>query len=97
LSHIHPKYLVITMPTSPIIVYNQYGGMYEVGVPFSPTRWTFIAQCYERELVENGVCSYRCLANVASILVPSAKKAVIYYESGTIIPPKMDRGLGEVV
>ena len=65
------------MPTSPIIVYNQYRGMYEVSVPFSPIRLTFVAQCYERELAKNGLCSYRRLTTGTIISVSSAKKAVI--------------------
>ena len=51
-------------------------------------------QYYKRELLENVLGSYRCLTTVASISVSSNKKAVIYFESGVIIPPKMDRGHG---
>ena len=46
------------------------------------------------EMTEKGVCSLRRLATLSCISPNTARKAVIYYESGTITPPKKNRGHG---
>ena len=77
-----------------IVLRNVNSGLYEPGVPFSPTKWYTVHEFYEREMQNHGLCSERRLASVAGISRKSAKKAIHSFYCGSIIPFAASRGHG---
>ena len=79
----------------PAILLNEYGGLYQNGVPFSSTRWAGVLQRYEREIQAHGVCSTHRLAKLEGISRESARKAINHYRDGySVVPIGMRRGHG---
>ena len=82
------------MPISPTLQVNQNGGYYVEGKPFSNDRWVSIVHSYVECLEQHGSCSVRELAQRTAVSLGTARKAILSYKNGMLVPCSTDCGHG---